>query len=399
MEVVYAPPMAQRATSQSSAQVEPTRSMPMSTEDPSPIRHTGLQGYAIILVAVIASVAALRAAQDFFVPVVIALVFALALAPVVRGLSRWLPRGLSSALIMLMFLGMSGALAYSLADDVATAAGSMPQWSRQMRQALRVVTDAQQGHVFAQMQRAIDELERAAYESTDWPTPPQGVTAVQVVQPPLDLRAFIFDGSRGLVGVGGQAVIVFFLTYFLLSFGDLFKRKIVRLSGDRLSRRRVTLEAIDQIGDRVARSLMHLVVTGLLVGVATWLALRLMGVQYAGLFGIAAGMLNAVPYLGPTVVAVAAALASLLQFRDPTFAALVGSVTLVITAVEGFFLTPLMFGRLASVNPVAVLVSALFLGWLWGSVGLLLSLPVLMIVSTISKSVDDLAPLAELLSD
>ncbi len=392
--------MAHRTTTTATPrEVEPTRLMPVSPEETAPVRHTGLQGYAIIVIAIIVSVAALREARDFVVPVAVSVVIALALAPVVRALSRWLPRALASALIVLTFLTGAAALAYSTADDIATAAAAMPQWSRQLRQALRVATESQQGHLFSQMQRAIDELERAAYESTDWPTPPKGVTAVQVVEPPLDLRAFIFDGSRGLVGIGTQAVIVLFLTYFLLSYGHVFKRKLVRLSGTPLSRRRVTLDVIDQIGDRVARSLMHLLTTGLLVGLTTWLALRWIGVDYAGLFGIAAGLLNAVPYLGPTIVAFAATLAALLQFRDPGTAALVGGVTVAITTVEGFWLTPVLFGRLANVNPVAVLITALFCGWLWGSVGLLLSLPLLVIVSTIARSVDDLQPLSELLGE
>ncbi len=393
--------MANRATSSAAVQTTESSqsSIPVSTDVSAPVRHSGLQGYAIVVVAAIASVAALREARDFVVPVVIALVMALSLAPVVRGMSRWLPRSVSSAFIVMLFLGASSVTAYNLSDDFATAAASMPQMTRQMRQALRVATESQQGHFLGQLQSAIDELERAAYESADWPTPPKGVTAVQVVEPPLDLRAFIFDGSRGLVGIGGQLVIVLFLTYFLLSFGDVFKRKFVRLSGTRLSRRRVTLEAIDQIGDRVARSLLHLLTTGVLVGVTTWLALHWMGVQYAGLFGIAAGVLNAVPYLGPTVVAAAATMAALLQFRDPGMAALIGGVTVAITTIEGFWLTPVLFGRLASVNPVAVLISALFWGWLWGSVGLLLSLPLLVIVSTIARSIDDLSPLAELLGE
>ncbi len=146
--------------------------------------------------------------------------------------------------------------------------------------------------------------------------------------------------------------------------------------------------------------MLHLILTGVLVGVMTWLALAWMGVRYAGLFGIAAGLLNAVPYLGPTVVAIAATLTALLQFGDVGMAALVGGVTIVITSIEGLWLTPVLFGRLAGVNPAAVLVSALFWGWLWGGAGLLLSLPLTRDSSAQSRNRWTIsAPLAELLSE
>jgi predicted PurR-regulated permease PerM len=161
----------------------------------------------------------------------------------------------------------------------------------------------------------------------------------------------------------------------------------------------VTVEAIDQIGERVAQSLSHLVLMGILVGVATWLAFSWMGVQYAALWGIAAAVMNAVPYFGPTVVAALATVAAFLQFASFGIAAAVGAVSLAITAVEGFLLTPMLFGQAVRVNPVAVFVSALFWGWLWGGWGLLLSLPLLVIVKTIAESVTDLKPLAEMLSD
>jgi predicted PurR-regulated permease PerM len=366
------------------------------------VRHAGLQGYAIVVLAVVAAVAALRAAEGFVIPILLAVVIALALAPVVRVMSRWIPRSVSAALIVVTFLSLVTLTAYSLADDAAAVAATAPQVSRQLRQALRVATESQQGHLLSQMRRAMAEIERAATESTEWTewsTLPKGVTPVQVVEPPLDLRGVFWNGWFGLAGMGGQLVIVLFLTYFLLSFGSEFKRKLVKLSGDRLSRRRVTVDVIDQIVDRVARSLLHLIITGVLVGVATWLALAWMGVRYAGLFGIAAGLLNAVPYLGPTVVAFAATLTALVQFGDVGMAALVGGVTIVITTIEGLWLTPVLFGRLARVNPAAVLVSALFWGWLWGAAGLLLSLPLLVIVSTIAQSVDDLTSLAELLGE
>jgi predicted PurR-regulated permease PerM len=122
-------------------------------------------------------------------------------------------------------------------------------------------------------------------------------------------------------------------------------------------------------------------------------------VEYAVLWGIAAGLLNCIPYLGPAIVAAGLFLSALLQFGDLATASLISGVSLVITTIEGSLLTPILFGHSVALNPVAVFLSFMFWGWVWGIPGMFLALPLLTIVKTIAESVDDLAPLAELLAD
>jgi predicted PurR-regulated permease PerM len=99
------------------------------------------------------------------------------------------------------------------------------------------------------------------------------------------------------------------------------------------------------------------------------------------------------------IVAAGLFLASIVQFGDIYPAAMVAGVSVVITSIEGFLFTPLVFGRSAHINPVAVFIGFLFWGWLWGLWGVLLALPLLMIMRAVADKVDELAPLAELLSD
>ena len=113
-----------------------------------------------------------------------------------------------------------------------------------------------------------------------------------------------------------QAILLLFLIYFLLASGELFKSKFVKLSGDRLSQRKVTVQMIDEITTKIGRYVFYLFWSGALVGVVTWLTFWAMGVRYAGLWGVAAGVLNWIPYFGPTVVMVASAMAALLQFKS-----------------------------------------------------------------------------------
>jgi predicted PurR-regulated permease PerM len=367
-------------------------------EGPIRTHVSGLQGYGFVSLAVVIVVAALSLAQGFFVPVVVACVLSLALARMVRRLQHFMPRWVASALVVLAMVAGLGAMAYLLSNQVAGAIAQLPRATRQLRQAAQVMLNRESGPL-SQMQRAIDELEKTATESTDRPATPSGVTAVQVVEPPVDFGNVVWLGSTGVLWVAGQLTLVLFLVYFLLAYGELFKKKIVRIGGDTLAHRKVTLELIDEIGESVAKSISHLTMTSIVVGVVTGIVFYFMGVHYSGLWGLVAGLFNFVPYVGPLIVAAGVFLASIVQFSNITTAAMIAGVSIVITSIEGFVFTPIVFGRAARVNPVAVFIGFLFWGWLWGLWGMLLALPLLMILRAVADKVHDLAALAELLSD
>jgi predicted PurR-regulated permease PerM len=381
--------------------VEPIQERAQPAEPPEvPIKAqvAGLQGYGFVSLAVVISIAALSLAEGFFVPVVVSVVAALALARIVRRLERFIPRWIAAALVVLFLLAGLAALAYTLSDEAARAIAELPTATRSLRQAARALLNDRQGPL-RQVQRAVDELERTATESTERPTTPTGVTPVQVVEPPVDFSNVVFLGSQGVLWIAGQLVLVMFLVYFLLAYGDLFKRKLVRISGDTLSRRKVTLQLIDEIGESVAKSISHLTLASIFVGVITAVALFFMDVKYAGLWGLAAALFNFVPYVGPLVVAGGLFLGGIVQFGNLNTALIVASVSIAITSIEGFLFTPIVFGRAVRVNPVAVFIGFLFWGWLWGLWGMLLAMPLLLIIRAVADNVEDLKPLAELLSD
>src|SRR5687767_367651 len=162
----------------------------------------GLQGYAIVGIAAVLVLGALRFASGFFVPVVAGIVVALALAPVVRRLERLMPRWIASALVVLSLVGLLGFMAYSLSDEAADAVAALPAATRTLRQTLRGVINRSEG-ALSQLQRAATELQKTASESAERPTTPSGVTPVQVVEPPLDLSNLVWFGSQGVLGILG----------------------------------------------------------------------------------------------------------------------------------------------------------------------------------------------------
>jgi predicted PurR-regulated permease PerM len=132
---------------------------------------------------------------------------------------------------------------------------------------------------------------------------------------------------------------------------------------------------------------------------ATWLVFLWIGMEQAAIWGIAAGVLKAVPYLGPVIIACGTALVAFLQFGTIGMVLLVSGSSLIITGLEGYLLTPWLTARASRMSPVVVFVSVLFWGWLWGVWGLLLGVPMTMIIKAACDRVEALEPIGELLGD
>jgi predicted PurR-regulated permease PerM len=141
------------------------------------------------------------------------------------------------------------------------------------------------------------------------------------------------------------------------------------------------------------------VFTSFIVAVATGAALWWFGVNQFIVWGLLAGLFNSIPYLGPVLVTGGIGVVSFLQFDDLVKAGTVAGVTLVITTLEGFLLTPMMMGRAARMNPLAIFVGLLFWSWLWGIWGTVLAVPMLMMLKSVCDHVEDLRPVGELLGE
>ena len=209
----------------------------------------------------------------------------------------------------------------------------------------------------------------------------------------------LWVGSKGALGAAGQVVMVAFLTFFLLLGGDMFKRKLVRLTGPSLSNKKITVQILDDINESIQKYLFMMLLTNALVGLLAWAAFAWIGLANAGAWAVAAGLLHVIPYLGPGVTAVAAGMVAFMQFDSVPMALLVAGASLGIATFVGTFVTTWMTGRIARMNAAAIFIALLFWGWLWGIWGMLLSIPIIVIVKVVSQHVEQLQPVAELLGE
>ena len=351
---------------------------------------------ALVVLAVCGGMAVLYWAREVFIPIVLGILLSYALEPLVRGLTHIrIPRLIASGLVVVGVAGMLGYGVYAFSDDAAQILGEIPDAAVQLRQSLR----REQSETIAQVQEAARELQRTADEATGPNPAPRGVQRVQVEEPAFDIRAYVSWGSAGALAFAGQATLIFFFVFFLLASGDLFKRKLVTIAGPSLAAKKVTVQVLDDINRQIERFLMVRVVTSVVVGLATWAAFVMVGLNQPALWGMAAGVFNSVPYFGPVIVAATTFIVAFVQFDSLSMAAYVSGVSLAITSLEGWLLTPWLTSKTARTNEIAVFVGLIFWSFVWGIWGTLLAVPMLVAFKAACDHIEGLKPISELLAE
>ena len=359
-----------------------------------------VRSFSLVLLTVLAVIFTLHWAKEVFIPLMLGVMISYALSPPVSFLEKWhIPRALGAAVLLLGIVGGTGYAVYSLSDDAARLIETLPGAAQKFRKTLNAEQGQSEGKI-EKVQKAATQLESAARETgAPPPAAPSGVTRVQIEKPKINVKDYLWLGTLGAFAMAAQAGIVLFLSYFLLVSGNMFRRKLVIITGPTLSNKKITLQVLDDINGQIQRYLLVLVSTSILVGIVSWLAFTWVGLEHAAIWGIAAGVFNTIPYLGPVVVGGGTAVVALFQFGTIDMALLVGGISLVITSLEGYLLTPWLTGRASRMSAVVVFVGVLFWGWLWGVWGLLLGVPILMIIKAICDRVDNLKPIGELLGE
>ena len=361
---------------------------------------------AVGMLAVLALVAALYLARAFFVPLLIGILASYALHPLVDWLKACrVPRSVGAALVLAMVVGSFSWIGFSMSDDAEALIEKLPQAARKLRQDL---STARSGAPTAlqHMQEAAKEIQGAAADAGAQPEagPIPGtrarpaVRAVAAPAPePTWLRDYTLAQSGLLVTVAAQAPIVLLLTYFLLASGEHFRRKLLQLVGPSLSRKKDAVRILEEIDVQIQRYLLAMLASNALLAVATWLAFLALGLDQAGIWGVAAGVLHFVPYLGPALIALGSGVAAFLQFGSLLYALTVAGVSLLVASAIGFAFMTWLQGRFARVNAAVLFIALLFFGWLWGVWGLLLGAPLVAIAKAVFDRVESLKPAGELL--
>jgi predicted PurR-regulated permease PerM len=359
---------------------------------------TDVRGVSLTIIALGVAIGLLKYMGEVFIPIVLGVFTFYALDPLVDRLQRWrVPRALGALLAISLVVGSCAAAGFALADDVTRVIQDLPAATQKLRAAIRASRSSQTPGTLDRIQQAAEEIQKTAKEAAGTSKAP-GVMKVEVTQP-FSASDYVWSGSTQALVIAGQAAMILFLAYFLLLSDDLFKRKLVEIIGPTLARKKITVEILNQIAGQIERFLLVQIFTCAVVGVATWLSLWWLGVELPGVWGVVAGVFNTVPYFGPLIVTALLAAVAFVQFGDLSMPLAVGGVALLITSLEGWVLTPLLTGRVAQINTVAIFVSLIFWTWVWGGPGLLLAVPMTISIKAVCDRIEGLQPVGKLLGD
>ena len=354
----------------------------------------------VSLLAVFALVAALYLARAFFVPLLIGILASYTLHPLVDGLAAWrVPRGAGAAVVLAVVVGSFSWIGYSISDDAAALIEKLPEAARKLRRDLGSER-AGAPSPLQNMREATSEIEAAAADAGS-KAGVRAKPAVRVVEAQERtstwLRDYTLAQTALLASVVAQAPIVLLLTYFLLASGAHFRRKLVQLVGPSLSRKKDAVRILEEIDTQVQRYLLSILASNALLALCTWLAFLALGLDQAGVWGVAAGVLHFIPYLGPALIALSSGIAAFLQSGSPMYAVSVAATSMLVAGAIGFVFMTWLQSRFARVNAAVLFIVLLFFGWLWGVWGLLLGAPIVAIAKVVFDRVDSLKPVGEML--
>lgn len=367
----------------------------MKPDKSTPPRSWRAHEIALVVIATILTIAAAKLASDFLVPVVAGTLLAYALAPLVDRLTALrLPRVVAATAVLVTIVATFAGTAWLLRDDAAETVAELPEAARKVRNAVREHNGAKPS-ALANVKAAAEELEHAAAEATG------GNSAPKSAPTPVasDLSKPIATHGTALVAIVGQLGVAAMLALFLLAAGDAFRRKLVRIAGSSLARRRITVGILDEIDVRVQRYLLVTLLTNVTIALVSWGTYSALGLSRAALWGVVGAVLHFIPYVGTLIATIVVAAAALVETGSLGTAAWATAATLAIALVFGLGLNTWLQGRACRMNAVAVFVAVLFFGWLWGGWGLLLGAPLAAVMKTVFDRIELLRPFGELLGD
>lgn len=350
---------------------------------------TGFRSVAVTGLFVLAAFYTLYFCRSLLLPLVLAMLLSLLLSPVVRGLKRLrIPEPLGAGLVLLTVLGGAGFGIYQLS-------GPAGEWIQRAPQSLRTaqvkLRDFQRS--VQRLGRATEQVEKIAdVSSSPGPRPPAVSVAVQSSP---TLRERLLSGAADLVT---DAVVMLILLYFLLASGDLFLRKLIRVL-PRLEDKRRAVDIASQVERDISSYLGTVAMINLGLGVAVAICFALIGVPNPLLWGAMVTFTNFVPYLGPAINYGVFAMVGLLTFSTVPRMLAPAGLFLLLNVLEAYLFTPMVLGKRLTLNPVMLFVGLTFWGWMWGIVGAILAVPIMVVFKIFCDHIEPLAPIGEFLGD
>jgi predicted PurR-regulated permease PerM len=336
--------------------------------------------------------------REIIIPIALAILLSFVLAPLVGLLRRArMPRGFAVVSVVIFAFALIFAMGSLLASQLTQLAGDLPRYQSTISEKIQLFRDTTAGR--GTLERASGMLKDLSNEldkpKAATPAPGEAKVPAQLTPVPVEVRQpdpSALESLQTLISpllhpLATTGIIIIFVIFILLQREDL-RNRLIRLAGSHDLQR--TTAALDDAAGRLSRLfLLQLLLNatfGVLIGTGLWL----IGVPSAILWGILAGVLRFVPYIG---AAIAAAFPLVLAVAvDPTWSMLLWTLALflVVEPIVGHVIEPMVYGHSTGLSPVAVVASATFWTALWGPIGLVLATPLTVCLVVLGRHVERL---------
>ncbi len=344
----------------------------------------GIRSIALTGLFILACFYTLYVARDFFLPVVLAIVFNFLLAPVVRSFKRFrVPEALSSGVVIVAVFALFGLLAYELSGPLADWLEKAPELGTQLQAKMQPLRKPME-----KLANLGDQIEKLTHMNSSATKTPQRVELKQG-----SILDALFRGTSKFVF---SFIVVIVLLYFLLASGDLFLSKLIHVLPT-LSDKKKAVQIAREIEKNISRYLLTITVINAAIGIGSGFLFWALGMPNPALWGAVAGLLNFIPTVGALTSATLVTLVAVMSFPSSGHALLVPAAFLAFTMSMGTLVSPLIMGRRLTLNPVVIFLGLSFWGWLWGIPGALLAVPMLAMFKIFCDHIEPLAPIGEFL--
>ncbi|RWM10399.1 AI-2E family transporter [Mesorhizobium sp.] len=337
----------------------------------------------LIGIFILLTVFALYFARAFFMPVILAFLLALTLTPIVRFLRKHgIPDVLSATLLVLLSVFFVASAGYLLSGPVIDLINNTSSIGQQLTERLAPFKRP--------LERAMD-ISRQLEALTETAQEP-GVQKVAVAS-----SGILPSAAGNILGAGTSITIVFVLSLFLLASGTLFYEKIVQ-SFTSLSQKKRALRVVYDVESEISHYLLTVTVINAGLGTVIGLGLWGLGMPNPLVWGAAAALLNFLPYVGALITILLVTVIAVISFDSISYALLAPAFLLLCDIVEGQIVTPTVVGRRLEINAVAIFIAIAFWSWLWGFVGALMAVPLLVVIKVFCDHFDGLSHVGNFLA-
>ncbi|ESZ00614.1 AI-2E family transporter [Mesorhizobium sp. LNHC209A00] len=344
---------------------------------------TRLMRSLLIGIFLFMTVYALYFARAFFMPVILAFLLALTLTPIVRLLrKRGIPEVVSATLLVLVSIFVFASAGYVLSGPIIDLINNTSSIGQQLTERL------------AQLRRPLERIMDIAHqiEGLTETTQEPGVQKVAVAQ-----SGFFSSAASNILSAGTSLTIIFVLSLFLLASGTMFYEKIIQ-SFASLTEKKRALRVVYDVEREISHYLLTVTIINTGLGTVIGLGLWALGMPNPLVWGAAAALLNFLPYVGAMITLVLVTVIALITFDTIAYALLAPAFLVLCDIIEGQFVTPMVVGRRLEINAVAIFIAIAFWSWLWGFVGALMAVPLLVVVKVFCDHFESLSHVGNFLA-